>query len=64
LVRRGIAGIETLWDACLALGVTVMVCEAGLRALDRSETDLLPGLPVQVGGLVSFLGLAGERLTL
>lgn len=55
LAQRGVAGFEELLEACVALGVTVMVCEMGLRALGIAAHDLRPDVPVTAGGIVSFL---------
>lgn len=56
----GIAGFEELLSACVELGVTIMVCEMGLKAEGMSEADLRPDVPVKPGGLVTFLADAGE----
>ena len=51
---RGIATFEELLDSCIALGVTFMVCEMGLRAMDIPPDRLRPDVPVAIGGLVTF----------
>ncbi len=51
---RGIATFEELLDSCVALGVTFMVCEMGLRAMDIPPDRLRPDVPVAIGGLVTF----------
>lgn len=60
LRTRGIAGFEELLEACVALGVTVMVCEMGLRALGIDAASLRPDLPVTAGGIVTFLADASK----
>ncbi len=60
LRARGIAGFDDLLDACVALGVTIMVCEMGLRALGIAAADLRPDVPVTPGGIVSFLADASR----
>ena len=60
LVARGIGGFEEMLTACAALEVTVMVCEMGLRALGLPpDIALRADIPHRVGGLVSFLAVAG-----
>ncbi|MEI6557186.1 MAG: hypothetical protein WCO00_02180 [Rhodospirillaceae bacterium] len=59
LVGRGVAGFEELLTAAAALGVTVIVCEMGLRALGPAGgRRLRADIPHRVGGIVSFLGAA------
>lgn len=57
---KGLAGFEDLLDACTALGVKVMVCEMGLRALGIDASTLRPGLPLEQGGIVTFLADASK----
>ena len=52
---RGVVGFEELLDACIELGVTIMVCEMGLHALGLQSTDLRADIPITPGGLVTFL---------
>jgi len=52
---RGVAGFETLLEACKALGVTLMVCEMGLRASGLERADLRDDLTFREGGIVTFL---------
>jgi peroxiredoxin family protein len=56
----GIAGFEELLAACVELGVTIMVCEMGLKAENMTAEDLRADVPVKPGGLVTFLAEAGE----
>ena len=55
LQAKGVVGFEEILDSCVALGVTFMVCETGLRALGLTLPDLRPDIPVTPGGLVTFL---------
>lgn len=55
LAERNVARFEELLDACVALGVTFMVCEMGLKALGQDPDDLRPDVPVHKGGVVTFL---------
>jgi len=55
LVARGVAGFETLYAACAALGVRFMVCEMGLAAEGLRRADLRDDAPIEEGGLVTFL---------
>ncbi|MCA1909132.1 MAG: DsrE/DsrF/DrsH-like family protein, partial [Magnetospirillum sp.] len=52
---KNVADFETLLDACVALGVTFMVCEMGLKALGMDPDSLRPDVPVAKGGVVTFL---------
>lgn len=58
--RRGVADFEQLLSACMALGATFMVCEMGLRALGMEADDLRADIPVQKGGVVTFLADASK----
>ena len=55
-----VADFETLLDACVALGVTFMVCEMGLKALGMDADALRPDVPVAKGGVVTFLADASK----
>lgn len=52
---RNVGHFEELLEACVALGVTFMVCEMGLRALSMDAADLRPDVPLTQGGVVTFL---------
>ena len=52
---KGIAGFDTLLAACSDLGVTIMVCEMGLRAQGLSSDQLRSDLQIAPGGIVTFL---------
>jgi peroxiredoxin family protein len=55
-----LAGFEELLDSCVALGVTFMVCEMGLKALGIDPAGLRPDVPVAMGGVVTFLAAASK----
>jgi uncharacterized protein len=61
---RGVAGFEELLQACVALGVEIMVCEMGLRALDLHAQTLRDDVPIREGGLATLLGLGGQIIVL
>ena len=58
--RRGVATFEELIEACSALGVRLMVCEMGLRAMGLTREDLRDDLNIAEGGLVTFFSDAGD----
>jgi peroxiredoxin family protein len=53
--QRGVAGFEELVESCAALGVRVLVCEMGLRAMALEDAPLRDDLEIEAGGLVTFL---------
>ncbi|MGE5545673.1 MAG: DsrE/DsrF/DrsH-like family protein [Solirubrobacterales bacterium] len=57
---KGVGTFEELLEACVALGVRVMVCEMGLRALCMDADTLRPDVPVEKGGVVTFLADASK----
>lgn len=54
LKDRKVADTETLLEACTAMDVAIMVCEAGLKARDVVPSALRNDLGVEVTGLVTF----------
>lgn len=54
---RGVAGLDTLRDACLEMDVRLIACEAGLRAEALDPSVLLP--QVEVAGIATFLAAVG-----
>ena len=52
---NGVAGFEALLDACIALEVKFLVCEMGLSAAGLDEKTLRDDVPIEQGGLVTFL---------
>jgi peroxiredoxin family protein len=50
---RGVGGLAELREACVELGVTLLVCEAGLRAEALDPHALMAG--VEVAGISRFL---------
>jgi peroxiredoxin family protein len=64
LTERGVAGLAALREACEAMGVRLIACEAGLRAEGIDPEKLLPG--VEIAGIVTFLSAvkAGQIITI
>jgi predicted peroxiredoxin len=64
LQARGVGGLAELRAACVELGVTLLVCEAGLRAEAIDPRALMAG--VEVAGIARFLADAagGQFITL
>lgn len=56
----GVADFETLLAACRDLGVRFMVCEMGLKAMDISRDAIRDDLPIELGGVVTFLNDASK----
>lgn len=54
---HGVAGLETLRDACLEMDVRMLACEGGLLAEELDASLLLP--QVEVAGIASFLSAVG-----
>jgi peroxiredoxin family protein len=54
---RGVAGLETLREACLDMDVRMIACEAGLLAEALDAGLLLP--QVEVAGIATFLSAVG-----
>ena len=61
---NGIAGLDTLRDACLEMDVRMIACEAGLRAEAIDASLLLP--QVEVAGVATFFSAigAGQIITI
>lgn len=55
--ERGVAGLDTLRDACVEMDVRLIACEAGLRAEAIDASLLLP--EVEVAGIATFLSAVG-----
>ncbi len=58
LRRRGVAGFAALRDALAPLGVRLLACESGLRAMALPATALLP--EVECAGVPTFLAAVGH----
>jgi uncharacterized protein len=58
LRARGVGGLAELREACIELAVTLLACEAGLRAEAIDPHGLMAG--VQVAGVARFLADAGR----
>jgi peroxiredoxin family protein len=54
---RGVAGLDTLRDACAEMDVRMIACEAGLRAEALDASQLLEN--VEVAGIATFLASVG-----
>lgn len=54
---RGVAGLDTLREACLEMDVRMIACEAGLLAEGLDAQRLLPA--VEVAGIATFLSAVG-----
>ena len=52
---RGVATFEELLTSCAAMGVHFLVCEMGLRAMALERSRLRADLPIEEGGVVTFL---------
>lgn len=50
-----IADFETLLSACIDMGTRFMVCEMGLKAMDIARDELRDDVPIEIGGVVTFL---------
>jgi peroxiredoxin family protein len=61
---RGVAGFEELLQACVGLGVEIIVCEMGLRAEGLAASALRPDLPIQRAGLATVLARPGQIIAL
>jgi uncharacterized protein len=55
---NGVAGMETLRDACQEMEVRMIACEAGLRAEAIDPGLLVPN--TEVSGIVTFLSAVGN----
>lgn len=53
--ERTVATFEDLLQACVAMDVKFMVCDMGLRALDLEGAKFRDDVPIESGGMVSFL---------
>jgi peroxiredoxin family protein len=58
--KKGIATFEELLTACPTLGVKIMVCEMGLKARGLTRESLRRDIPVEAGGVVTFLNDASR----
>lgn len=58
--KSGVATFEELLQSCVQFGVTFMVCEMGLRAMDMEGAALRDDVPIAKGGVVTFLNDASK----
>jgi peroxiredoxin family protein len=54
---RGVAGLDTLREACAEMGIRLIACEAGLRAEAQDASMLVAN--VEVAGIATFLSAVG-----
>jgi peroxiredoxin family protein len=59
---RGVAGLDDLREACAALGVRLLACDAGLRAEDLPPERLRAD--VEIAGVTTFLAGAGRMVSI
>ncbi len=52
---KGIGTFEELLEACILLEVKFMVCEMGLQAMGMEDASLRDDIPLEPGGVVTFL---------
>lgn len=52
---KGVATFEELLTACVEMRVQFMVCEMGLRAMGIERAALRADVPLEDGGVVTFL---------
>jgi predicted peroxiredoxin len=55
-----VATFEELLQSCVQMGVKFMVCEMGLRAEGMEGEALRDDIPLQQGGVVTFLNDASK----
>ena len=53
--EKTVATFEDLLQACVAMGVKFMVCDMGLRAMDLEGAAFRADVPIETGGMVTFL---------
>ncbi len=59
--NKTIGRFEELLTACTDLGVTIMVCDMGLRAEGLTRANLRQDIPIKNGGLASLFHRAGPN---
>ena len=57
---HAVATFEELLASCVAMEVRFLVCEMGLRAMDLEREALRDDVPVEAGGVVTFLNDASS----
>ncbi|MDH3335380.1 MAG: DsrE/DsrF/DrsH-like family protein [Rhodospirillaceae bacterium] len=60
LKQRAMADFQTLFQACIDLGVRFMVCEMGLLFAKIEQTDLRDDINIEITGVVTFLNDASK----
>ena len=53
--EKNVADFEELLEACISMKVCFLVCEMGLRALEIAREELRDDVPLEEGGIVTFL---------
>lgn len=53
--QRTVPTFEELLQACVSLKVKFMICDMGLRAMNLEGVALRGDVPVETGGIVTFL---------
>jgi peroxiredoxin family protein len=53
--RRGLATFEELLSFCVEMEVRFLACEMGLKAIGLAREALRDDIPIEDGGLVTFL---------
>ena len=59
--EHNIATFEELLDACVSMKVRFLVCEMGLRAIQVAREKIRDDVPVEEGGVVTFLTDASKN---
>ncbi|MBM08262.1 MAG: hypothetical protein CMF69_01595 [Magnetovibrio sp.] len=59
--ERNIATFEELLDACVSMQVRFLVCEMGLRAIQVAREEIRDDVPVEEGGVVTFITDASKN---
>ena len=57
---KKVATFEELLAACVAMEVRFLVCEMGLRAIGLERAQLRDDVPIEEGGVVTYLGDASK----
>ena len=59
--KRMVATFEELFQACVSLKVKFMVCDMGLRAMNLDVKALRNDVPLEAGGMVTFINNASAN---
>jgi peroxiredoxin family protein len=58
---NNVATFAEMLDASIEMGVRFLVCDLGLRAIGLERNQLRSDVPVETGGVVTFLGDASKH---